>query len=238
MRASAAARTERLAVVCSRIACATCCSRNAGLGSPTGRSTRRRHGPTAGGAARRVGALHPQRHHRPHPAAEVTGSPRESSQARSAPVTTVSTTSFTVHPWAVRTSRYAARSPRATAKRRWVDRSTLSGEPGASRPPVTTVPTSAPTPRASLAARRARRSPWPARCRPPAGPGDGLGDRVDDEAASLGSGRGIHSCVGHLARLGRVEQHLPDVDRVTPSTIAWWVFVMIANRPSARPSTR
>ena len=150
MRASAAARTERLAVVCSRIACATCCSRNAGLGSPTGRSTSvDRTRPSAAGASApctHSGTIARTR------LAEVTGSPRESSQARSAPVTTVRTTSFTVHPWAVRTSRYAARSPRATANRRWVERSTLSGDPGASRPPVTTVPTSAPTPRASRAA--------------------------------------------------------------------------------------
>jgi hypothetical protein len=36
---------------------------------------------------------------------DVTGSPRESSQLRRAPETTVSTTSLTVHPWAARTVR-------------------------------------------------------------------------------------------------------------------------------------
>ena len=96
MRASVAARTERLPAVCSRIAWATCCRRSAGLGSPTGRSTSvdSTRPPASGlsGPCTHSGTSARTR------LVEVTGSPRESSQARSDPVTTVRTTSFTVHP--------------------------------------------------------------------------------------------------------------------------------------------
>ena len=213
MRASVSARTERLPAVCSRIACATCCSRSAGLCSPTGRSTS-----VDSTRPSSTGASAPDTHNGTIARirrVEVTGSPRASSQARSAPVTTVRTTSFTVHPCAVRISRYAARSPRATANRRWVESATLSGDPGASLPPVTTVPTSAPHP-AGEPGRHGERvvGGGPDDVDHLAGPGDRLGHRVHDEAGVRRLGPRHPQLVGHLAGRGRrVQQHLAHVDR-------------------------
>ena len=88
-RTSASAPTDRPVSVCSRMPCATWCSRTVGLGSPTGRSTRNddtrlpeRRRPSWARRPRRARTAAPS----PAPTTTpTTGSPRESSQLRSAP---------------------------------------------------------------------------------------------------------------------------------------------------------
>ena len=102
------------------------------------------------------------------------------------------------------------------------------------------MPTSAPTPRSSRPAVDAT-SPvaWRTVSTSSAGRATASATACVTSWASAGSGRGSQICAGGVSGSGvGSSSTCPMSIVVTPSTIAWWVLVITANRPSARPSTR
>ena len=168
----------------------------------------------------------------------VAGSPRASSQWRSAPATMVNRTSFTVPRSERRILRTSGRGRSSVSKRRCGPMGRFSADGGAS--PIPASPQSGLKPpaisrssfRASLFACSASRTTW-----------NGLVICSLSEMArssdALGAGRGCHSkgegggSLDGSVSIRTVARSTPEM----PSSMQWCVFEMMAKRSLSRPST-
>ena len=147
----------------------------------------------------------------------VTGSARVSSQARSAPVTTVSTTSLTVPPCASRTARWSSSRVATVANRRWRDSSADSGDGGTAAGPGQADGVADPAGRRRRArAPRRRRSGRPGRGAGPRSSSDSDG-RPSCEGAGSGTQCSTGSTGGSAVSSSRI---WPSATVSVPSTSA------------------